>query len=133
MKPSSMTPFRQTLVLAGFAAFALAPSVAAAQDAGWRFWTGRELLKSCQATLSGRVGCTSYIAGVVDHHETFAASGYGRRMFCPPANAKVGQFRDRVVEFLKAHPASHARPAAALTAAAMQAAYPCPAGKPRRR
>src|SRR5688572_545767 len=86
------------ILIAGLGAIA---GTAAAQEPGWRFWTGRELLKSCEATLSGRVGCTSYIAGVVDNHETYAASGYGRRLFCPPPGAKVGQFREQVVEFLK--------------------------------
>ena len=132
MNRRSMATFRHLLaslaVLSGAVAVA---GAAAAQEGGWRFWTGKELLKSCEATLSGRVGCTSYIAGVIDSHETYASSGYGRRLFCPPSGVKVGQFRDRVVQFLKAHPGSRGRPAAALTAAAMQAAYPCPAGKRR--
>ena len=129
-----MAGFRQIQARLGLlATLAVAAGAAAAQEPGWRFWTGRELLKSCEATLSGRVGCTSYIAGVVDNHETYATSGYGRRLFCPPAHAKVGQFREQVVEFLKAHPDSRGRPAAALTAAAMQSAYPCPAGRTKHR
>ena len=129
-----MAAFRHTATaVAALAGLAMSPAVTAAQETGWRFWTGRDLLKSCQASLTGRVGCTSYIAGVIDNHETYAASGYGRRLFCPPANAKVGQFRDKVIDFLKAHPGSRGRPAAALTGAAMQAAYPCPPGKAKRR
>src|SRR5688572_14659037 len=99
-----MAAFRQMAVSAAVFAGVLALASGASAQEGWRFWTGRDLLKSCQATLSGRIGCTSYIAGVIDNHETYAASGYGRRLFCPPASAKVGQFRDEVVEFLKAHP-----------------------------
>lgn len=128
-----MAGIRHTLARLGLLGALAVAGAAAAQETGWRFWSGRELLKNCEATLSGRVGCTSYIAGVVDNHETYAASGYGRRLFCPPANAKVGQFRERVVDFLKAHPGSRSRPAAALTAAAMQAAYPCAPGKAKRR
>ncbi len=127
-----MAAFRHSAAaLAALASLVAAPSAAAAQEAGWQFWTGRELLRSCQATLTGRIGCTSYIAGVVDSHETSATSGYGRRLFCPPANAKIGQFRDRVVEFLKAHPGSRDRPAAALTVAALRAAYACPPSSKR--
>ena len=128
-----MAAFRHTPARLALLAVLAAADATAAQETGWRFWTGRELLKSCEATLSGRIGCTSYIAGVVDNHETYAASGYGRRLFCPPGNAKVGQFREQVVQFLKAHPGSRSRPAAALTAAAMQSAYPCPSGKIKRR
>ena len=90
MNRAAMAAFRHTMgPLALLALLCAAPSGAAAQEGGWRFWTGRDLLKSCQASLSGRVACTSYIAGVVDNHETMAASGYGRRMYCPPAAAKV--------------------------------------------
>jgi hypothetical protein len=116
------------------AALAIAAQAQAAPASQWRFWNGRELLRNCTASASMRNGCTGYIAGIVDTHETYAASGYGRRLFCPPADVKVGRFRDAVVAFIQARPTAEDNAAAGLTVAALQSAFPCtPKIRERRR
>lgn len=102
----------------------------------WRRLTGDELLKRCRASQFMRAGCTSYIAAIIDTHETYSTSGYGRRLFCPAGELRIGDVRERVIGFLAANPKSLTNDAAGLTLAALKTAYPCaekPRTRPRRR
>ncbi len=116
------------MILAAFAAAtAIASNPLSPVQLMTVYRTGNTLLRLCtsgDAQLDELV-CLGYIEGVADA----MADGdtvFGARA-CVQLRVEVSQLHDLTVNYLQAHPESRQADAAQLVAAALSAAYPCPA------
>lgn len=112
-----------TILTAGFAL--------CAQPAQAAFMTGKTLLDLCTSKEADNVfSCENYIAGVVDYHILVRSLGTAPSVdFCLPANIRMQQLRQLVINHLAQHPEQRGFVAAPAIALSIYGAYPCPVKK----
>ncbi len=76
----------------------------------------------------GRLVCMYYVAGVADMLSVISKTEAGGiKPLCIPAKVSLGQLRNVVVKYLKAHPEGTHRAAVVQVTVALGEAFPCQA------
>jgi hypothetical protein len=88
------------------------------------FFTGNQLLQSCQSADSTERGfCLGFVAGIADM--LMSGPSTGKLGACFPDGVIVRQAMDVAVQYLVAHPEDRHFPAADLVAVALATTFPC--------
>ena len=85
--------------------------------------TGRSLLAIC---TENRAACLTYVVGAIDGVVMAATLVAGRSPLCLPSDATNLQLTDAVIRYMRAHPEDADASGAAVVAAGLIGAYPCP-------
>jgi hypothetical protein len=111
------------------------PSAPAESDA---YPTGLDLVKRCHAldqvaregetpdaeTLQDYGYCLGFVVGYISGFAARDAVGE-HGMFCPPANARIGDFVQAIQSWLVEHPEGLEQMGAYVTVQALQSRFPC--------
>lgn len=93
--------------------------------------SGREFLELCDQGDSWSEGyCVGYVAGAGEMLdglllEDAIRAAFDGKVFCLPGDVTKGMVRDRVLNFLRAHPDIADRQMTSITWAALIESYPC--------
>ena len=102
-------------------------------------FSGAYLYQICQLDTQGRelvaggqIACQSYIAGVLDYHNLYAATGATDLSFCLPENISPNALQLVVLTYLQRRLSHHADfSAAPAVAMALYDSFPCRRGRNR--
>lgn len=118
-------------LLTGLAVSGAASSVWAQPEAAVKtFFPAARLIASCanEADKSAISQCVGYLAGVADT-ENQRLQFTGKAYFCRRSEFTIGQLRDIVIAYARAHPEQADIGAANMVTLAWQGAFPCPPDK----
>jgi hypothetical protein len=109
-------------LLAVFVTFTMPQAVRAAPVE--QFYTGHKLFSYCTGTEELQLVCSGYVSGVLDTLAIYR-NLLKRGIVCLPGSVTMGEAKDVVVNWLRAHPEERQFTAAGSVTAALQETFPC--------
>jgi len=122
----------QTLLMRGLGRSGLIGLVVAAAIAGAAWGhsdeqkSGTHWLRKCTSPeVNGQIECAIYVRAIVEYDEMRGTLLKEARFICPEQGLTIGQSREIVLQYLRAHPQDLKLPFVLLAHQGLAAAFPC--------